>query len=294
MKDYMILKNPRVFLGYVNDLIKKKGAGGKMDLNDKNVIITGASSGIGRSCAIEFIKNGSNVFLVSRNKEKLEKLRDELRAINPQRKVYIRITDVSNENDVKEMVKEIAIETGNIDILINTAGIGHYALIEDTTTDSFERIVKTNFGSVFYCIREVIPYMKRQGSGCIVNIASVVAYRGFPHMGIYSASKAAVKAFTEALRMELEKENISVILVSPGKTATSFVSYAIYEGQEKYRHTDKKGMDPQAVAKSIIKATRKNKKEIVLSLEGKVVTIFNRFAPFLLDNLIRSTRKDKK
>lgn len=288
MHDYAMFRNLSVMAGYFGEVFKQRGEKMK-SLKDKIVIITGASSGIGRSCAFEFAKNGACLYLVSRNAEKLEKLCAELRKKDPEAKVHVRIADVGNERAITPIFGEIAKEAGRIDVLVNNAGIGLFAKIGDTSSKSFDEIMRTNVGGVFYCTREAIPHMKRQQSGHIVNIASVVAYRGFPGMGVYSASKAAVKAFSEALRLELEKDNIGVTLVSPGATATAFAEAGLYEGNEKHRSAG--GMSPQEVAQAVILGIQKNKKEVVLSREGLIIGLLNRFAPFLLDPLIRMTQK---
>lgn len=283
LKDYDILRKPGVFLGYLRDLFKKERPA-MTSIQDKHVVITGASSGIGRSLAIAFVQGGAMVSLVSRNKDKLNALANELRTLRPDAKVYVHSADITSEAQVQDMAASVLREIGPVDILINNAGIGHIGRIENLSAAAFHKIFDTNVAGLMFCTKAILPQMKATGSGCIVNIASAVAYRGFPNMAIYAASKAAVKSLTEALRLEVAGDHIRVTLVSPGRTNTGFGAAAIYEGQAA-ASTGRPGASPDFVARQVIRAIEKNQKHVVLA-EGRIIRLLATFAPFLLDKLM--------
>lgn len=296
LHDNGVLEHPRLLFQHIMDaliprkittLINERNKIMFKSLKGLNVIITGASSGIGKSTALEFARAGANVALVSRNLEKLEAIKTELQRKMKDIKVVIIQTDLTEEQEVQEMVKKAAENLGSIDILINNAGVGMLGETMETNTENFRRLMEINYYSVFYAIKAVYPYMKANKRGQIVNITSAVSYKGFPDMGPYSASKFAVRGLSEALRFELKKDNISVILVSPGQTKTGFFENAFYEGKTKSQFLSKKGkgMHSEDVARAIANACLNNKKEVILG-EGKIIATMNRLSPFLTDILV--------
>lgn len=265
------------------------------NITSKKVVITGASSGIGRSCVFNFAENGANVALVSKHgeRERLEQIKKELNGLFPDIEALVRPTDVSVHDDVRDMVKDVVAQFKKVDILVNCAGVGMHGPIVETVAEDLYKLMAVNFYGYFHCIKEIYPYMKHNGGGQIINICSLVGYKAFPGVGVYSASKHTVKGLSDALRFELEKDNISVILVSPSNCDTEFNSHSFHEGKEEYIY-DKKGMAPDYVAKEIVKAAAMNKREVILSREGQIVTTLNRLSPTLTDMLIKYTRKKAK
>lgn len=187
-----------------------------MDLKGKIAIITGAASGIGRATAILFAQEGAIVVVADINDTKgLETVRKIKMA---KKKAFFIHTDVSKESDVKTMVKKVIETQKKIDILINNAGIVLVKSLMNTTEQDFERVVNTNYKSVFLCTKHVLPYMKKGGT--IVNVASISGHVGQVDHTVYGGTKGAIIALTRALAWELAPLGIRVNSVSPGSVET--------------------------------------------------------------------------
>lgn len=191
-----------------------------MDFKNKVVLITGASSGIGRETAIEFAKLGANLVLVARRQDKLEQAANEL-------KIFPVLTlvcqcDVSKKDQVKELTKMIWEKFDSIDILVNNAGFAIYGSVSDLSIDEIESQMKTNYFGMIYCIKNSLPLMLKKKSGHIVNVASVAASFGLPGITSYCASKFAMLGFSEGLKHELKDMGIGITVVSPIMVRTIF------------------------------------------------------------------------
>jgi NAD(P)-dependent dehydrogenase (short-subunit alcohol dehydrogenase family) len=183
-------------------------------------IVTGASCGIGKSLAISFAEAGIRVGICARNKDALD---DIAKGINKEGGECLAIqTDVTRKKDVNGMVKKVADRYGRVDILVNNAGVGNFVPIEETSEDEFDRIISTNLKGAFFAIQAVMPFMKEQGGGQIVNVSSVLGYQGCCDASAYCASKWGLRGLTEALRCELKPFGIKIGLVAPGLTETEY------------------------------------------------------------------------
>ena len=187
---------------------------------NKNVLITGASHGIGKATAIRFAKDGYRLFLnCMRSEDELQALKSEL-----QRKYSVDcityIGDISSSDFIEKMFADIETRFGGVDILINNAGISHIGLLSDMTDEEWRHLMSVNLDSVFYCCRAAIPHMVSQKSGRIVNVSSVWGNIGASMEAAYSASKGAVNAFTKALAKELAPSDIPVNAVAFGTIDT--------------------------------------------------------------------------
>lgn len=180
----------------------------------KNVLITGASRGIGKECAKEFAKNNYRVF-INYNKSEKEAL-DLAQDLNG---IAIKC-DVGNYNEVKNMFVFIKTNYGGIDVIINNAGISKIKLLSDTSEEDYDEIFNTNMKSVYLVTKEALPYMINKKSGKIINISSMWGVTGASMEVIYSASKAAIIGFTKALAKELGPSNINVNCIAPGVIKT--------------------------------------------------------------------------
>lgn len=189
----------------------------RASLEGKVAIVTGASRGIGRAIALRLAREGAQVEAVARDRNALESLENESPAIAPH------AGDVGDERDVARIAGDVLGHRGRIDILINNAGIGVFGPIESTSFESFLDVLRVNAGGTFLFSRAVIPAMKRQGAGEILNIASVVASKGYPEQSAYGASKHAVLGLTKALAAELHGTGIRVRSISPGGVATDLI-----------------------------------------------------------------------
>ncbi|MBA6156526.1 SDR family oxidoreductase [Tenacibaculum sp. S7007] len=221
----------------------------------KIVFITGASSGIGKSIALYLHDRGYVVYGTSRNPDKIDV---------PFSMVAL---DVTKEETIQKAIAEVAEKEGRIDVLINNAGKGITGPIEDTPTDEMRENFNTNFFGVIDVVKAVLPQMRDQKSGLIINTTSIAGYMGLPFRGIYSASKGALELVTEALSMEVKSFGIKVVNVAPGDFATNIASgryhTPVYENsayKEKYAenlalmdsHVDS-GKDPIVMAEAIHK-----------------------------------------
>ncbi|MEX0997826.1 MAG: SDR family oxidoreductase [Flavobacteriaceae bacterium] len=222
----------------------------------KVVCITGASSGIGKSIGEFLVKKGYRVFGSSRNPEKYPKTNFPLFQL-----------DVRDANSVVQFIEMVTHEAGQIDVLINNAGVGITGPIEETPEVEIKAAFETNFYGPIRLIKAVLPLMRKQKSGLIINITSIAAYMGLPYRGFYSASKSALEITTEALRMETKQFGIVFTNVAPGDFATNIASgryHAPLIDQSPYKkdysntlnlmnsHVDT-GKDPLEMAKAVHK-----------------------------------------
>jgi uncharacterized protein len=192
-----------------------------MDLYNKNIVITGASRGLGKELARLLSIHKANLILIARNLEELEKVQQEIMKLTDKSPLIIKC-DVSNENEVKNMTGIIKQKYQQIDILVNNAGVGNPKVFEKMTSEEMKKLFEINFYSVFYCIKSLLPLIKLSKAGYILNIGSILGELAFDESSIYSATKFAVNGYSQGLHYELKKYNIKVGLFMPGPMATSF------------------------------------------------------------------------
>ena len=187
----------------------------------KTCIVTGANSGIGRSTAITLAKNDYTVFATMRSLERGEKLREIAQELNLTIKAVE--LDVSDTDSVNQGINEILNQTDQIDILINNAGVGSNAVIEDVDIESDKSVFETNFWGVVRCIQAVLPTMRQQKSGHIIQVSSIAGRVGLPAQPIYSASKWALEGLSENLAHDLSSFGVKVSIIEPGVTRTAIL-----------------------------------------------------------------------
>lgn len=191
-----------------------------VDIKDKVVIVTGAGRGIGKAIALSFAKEQPRLVLASRTNSELEKVAHEVMANGAETLVVP--TDVTEEDQVKNLVETAHRTFGRIDILVNNAGIGIDAKVADMKTEDFESMFDVNVKGVFFCTRAVLPYMIKQRDGVIVNIASLAGRNAISGGAAYCATKWALIGFARSLMLEVREYNIRVITICPGSVDTSF------------------------------------------------------------------------
>ncbi len=251
----------------------------------KVVIVTGASSGIGLACAKEFASKGYAVVLAARSIEKLTEIEQEIKSINQE--VYSVQTDVSKEEDCKELINNVITKFGRIDVLINNAGISMRALFKDLDLKVLHSLMDTNFWGTVYCTKYALPYiLETQGS--IVGVSSIAGFMGLPGRTGYSASKFAMQGFLETIRVEHLKEGLHVMVVAPGFTASNIRFSALNgEGaaQGQTPRKEEKMMTSEEVASYIYKGVIKRKRLVVLTLTGKLAVLLRKFVPGFIDRM---------
>ncbi|ARV05214.1 short-chain dehydrogenase/reductase [Polaribacter sp. SA4-10] len=222
----------------------------------KVVLVTGASSGIGKSIATFLSKKGCKVYGTSRNPKEIESFNFELIAL-----------DVLNIETIKKATAFIIEKEGRLDVLVNNAGMGITGPIEDTPTEEMRAVFNTNFFGAIDVMKAILPQMRKQKSGTIINVTSIAGYMGLPFRGLYSATKGALELVTESARMEVKSFGINIVNVAPGDFATNIAAgryhTPVFEKsayKEKYQENldlmDSHvvhGMDPIEMAKTVFK-----------------------------------------
>lgn len=190
---------------------------------EKVAVITGGSSGIGLSTAIKFAKEGYSVAIIARDPERLQKAYEQIRLLTENISMFS--ADVSDLKKLKEIFRQIDNEYKSIDILVNCAGVMPLSFISDYKVKEWNSIIDINIKGTMNSTASVLPYLKRNNKGHIVNLGSILSYTAEPYGVVYSASKHAIKAITDGLRkeLELEKSNIYLTLISPGPVETGLV-----------------------------------------------------------------------
>ena len=187
-------------------------------MKKKVVIVTGASSGIGRATALLFAENDSQVIALGRNEKELNSLRDE--AHKNEKKVKIHLTDLLETSQVERFLTDTIEHFGQIDVLVNSAGIIFNGSIENTSLDEWDKMMNINIRSVFYLMNKCVPFLEKT-QGSIVNVSSVAGTRAFPNVLAYCVSKAALDQLTRCSALELAPKNIRVNAVNPGVIVTN-------------------------------------------------------------------------
>ncbi|MCD6490247.1 MAG: 3-oxoacyl-[acyl-carrier-protein] reductase [Thermodesulfobacterium sp.] len=192
-------------------------------LNGKVALVTGSSRGIGRAIAYELAKQGADVVINYRGSEdKAKELAEEIKKMG--KNAYLAKFDVANFQEVSEKIKAIEKEIGNIQILVNNAGIVRDTLFLRMKEEDWDRVIKTNLYSVFYVTKAILPMMLKEKWGRIINISSVVAFTGNPGQTNYAAAKAGIVGFSKALALEVAGKNITVNVIAPGYIETDMTS----------------------------------------------------------------------
>jgi len=263
-------------------------------MKGKVVIITGGSSGIGKSLAEVFGREGASVVITGRNLANLEQVSLEFKALNIEHLIVN--ADVSVEEDNKKLVALTIAKYGRIDILINNAGISMRALFADADLSVIKKVMDINFyGTVYatkYCLPEIV---KNQGS--IVGISSIAGYRGLPGRTGYSASKFAMQGFLEVIRTELLKKNVHVLIACPGFTTSNIRNASLTKNgtaQGESPRDEEKMMSSEEVAERILTAVKKRKSYLVLTFQGKMTVFLNKWFPTFMDKMVYNIMAKEK
>lgn len=250
------------------------------------VLITGASSGIGRAAALAFARAGYHVCGIARRKERLEALRAEIESLSDPHGELLPVTgDVRNPGDIQAAVERASERFGRLDILVANAGLGQHGALADADWDHLQTVLRTNIDGVMHCVRAAVPAMRAGGGGHILIISSVVSGVHTPYTATYSASKAFVSSLAGSLRLELEADNIAVTDVLVGRTLTEFNQNRL--GSRQGNRGGLPAKTANEVAAALVKAAERQPRHLVLSLFDRLILAGGVLAPGLMARLAR-------
>ena len=252
-------------------------------MKDRVVIITGASSGIGLALAKEFDNKSVKLVLAARSIDKLDYLSKELKS-----EVITIKTDVSIEQDCINLIDKTIERFGKIDILINNAGISMRSLLIDTDISVIKKLMSVNFWGTVFCTKYALPHLLKT-KGSVVAVSSIAGFKGLPARVGYSSSKFAIHGFLDVLRTENLKTGLHVLLVAPGFTKSNIRNVALTgdgSAQGETPRDEEKMMTSEEVAKHIVNAIAKRKRELILTTQGKLTVLLNKFFPKLMDKMV--------
>jgi short-subunit dehydrogenase len=256
--------------------------GQRRNLAGSRILITGASQGIGKSLAEAAARRGARVLAAARSVELLRELADRMREAGLTLEIVH--ADITEPEDRQRMVEAALHYFGGLDILVNNAGIGATGHFAEVSPERLRKIMEVNFFGVTESTRLCLPLLRRGQRPAIVNISSIAGKRGIPARSEYSASKFAVQGFSEALRAELAKDDIDVLVICPGLTQTNF-SQNMLEQRARLQMDHLRGMTPEQVATATLRAIEQGRHEIYLTLQGKLMVYVSRFFPRLADRI---------
>jgi short-subunit dehydrogenase len=255
-------------------------------MKNQVVIITGGSSGIGKALAISCAKRGAKVVITGRNEDRLNEVGAELDQLGTPN-LCLKL-DVASEADNKHLIEETVRVFGQIDILINNAGISMRALLEEIDVEVFKKVMDINFYGTLFATKYALPHILRT-KGSIVGVSSINGYRGTPARTAYTASKYAMNGFFESLRTEVMHRGVHVLVACPGFTGTNIRNAALTadgSSQGESPRDEGKMMTAEEVAEGIIKAIKKRKRDIVFTTQGKLAVFLNKVIPGRMDKIV--------
>ena len=256
-----------------------------MQFKNKVVVITGASSGIGRALTYEFASHGARIVMGARSEEKLQQIAADLKSRNTE--VAYAPTDVTQEADCRRLIETAVTRFGGVDILICNAGISMRALFDEVDLNVLRRLMDVNFWGTVYCTKYALPYLQKS-HGSLVGISSVAGIHGLPGRTGYSASKFAMTGFLETIRIENLKKGVHVMVACPGFTASNVRFSALTANGSQQGATprkEEKMMTAEQVARIVARGIARRKRLCLMEIEGRATHFVKKFAPGLVDRL---------
>lgn len=261
-----------------------------MDIKDKWVWITGASSGIGRALAIEFSYHGCNLVLMSRNTKELE---ITAKKCNPNINIIIEEIDLGDSASIDKAVRSLLDKNTSIDILVNNGGLSQRSAAIETQEDVAKKLFDVNYFGTVHLTNSLLPVMIKNGGGQIAVMSSLVGIIGSPKRTTYSASKHALHGFFDSLRAELFNQNIQVTIICPGFIRTNIsLSAVVGDGtaQNKMDEKTSNGMDPAKLAIKVVKGISRGKEEIYVGGKEILAIYIKRFFPSIFSVILRKAK----
>ena len=261
-----------------------------MELKDRVVLITGASMGLGEALAREYVRRGARVVLAARSADRLREVAGSL----PQARTAAAPADVTDPRQALDLVDQAMQRFGKIDILVNNAGVGMYGEVSEVDLKDVQALFALNVFAPLRLIQLVLPQMKYRREGQIVNVSSIVGHVAMPAMGAYSASKFALRAFTDSLRLELKPFGIHVLGVYPGRVNTPFQKNAYRAGKFPRRLLGTAGgISPERAARAIVKGSENDKRDVVVPATLRLFAALRNASPRLVDRVLERMFESK-
>ena len=253
-------------------------------LNDKRAIVTGASSGIGRELVLQLARLGTHCVATARREAELTSLADEVRQQSDSggTEIEVVVGDITEPALREQLCQRAESSLGGLDILINNAGVGSFGRFDGSDEARLRKIMEVNFFAAAELMRQALPLLRKGRDPIVVNVGSILGHRAIPRMNEYCASKFALRALSETVRVELKSAGIDLLLVSPGTTETEFYDQVIH-GRGKVPWRKGKGLTSAAVARATIRAMEKRKREIIPNWPGGLLVWANKWCPALID-----------
>jgi short-subunit dehydrogenase len=258
--------------------------GRRRSLTGSRILITGASQGIGRALAVAAAGRGARVLAAARSEPLLAELAQEVRQRGGS--IETVAADVTSAAHRQKMFQAAVSHFGGLDVLVNNAGIGATGHFAEVGPERLRQIMEVNFFGLAETTRVFLPLLRQGERPAILNVSSIAGKRGIPARSEYSASKFAVQGFSEALRAEVAKDGIDVLVVCPGLTQTNF-SQNMIEQKARMPMDHLRGMTAEAVAKATLRALERGRNEVCLSLGGRLLVLVSRFLPRLADRIAK-------
>jgi short-subunit dehydrogenase len=256
--------------------------GQRRSIAGSRLLITGASQGIGRALALAAAQRGAKVLAAARSEQLLQELAAEAETAGG---ILVAVpADITVPADRQRLVEAARQHFGGLDVLINNAGIGATGHFAECGPERMRAIMEVNFFALTETTRVCLPLLRQGNRPAIVNISSIAGKRGIPARSEYSASKFAVQGFSEALRAEMSRFGIDVLVICPGLTQTNF-SKNMLEQKARLQMDHMRGMTAEEVARATLRAIERGKNEICLSLQGRLIVWVSRFFPRLADRI---------
>jgi short-subunit dehydrogenase len=257
---------------------------GRRSLPGLRVLVTGASQGIGRALAVTAASRGMRVIAAARSQPLLADLAATVRAAGGV--IETVEADVTDPHGRRRMIDSALQHFGGLDVLVNNAGIGATGHFADASAERLRKIMEVNFFGLSETTRACLPLLKQGKTPAVVNISSIAGKRGIPARSEYSASKFAVQGFSEALRAEVDKDGVDVLVVCPGLTQTNF-SQNMLEQKALLQMDHLRGMTAEDVAAATLRTLETGRHEVCLTLGGRMLVLVSRFFPRLADRIAR-------
>ena len=256
----------------------------RREIKGSRILITGASSGIGRAVSLELARAGAELIVVARREDRLKKLAEEIAALGG--RIETVAGDITDPNCRQRAIDAAITHYNGLDILLNNAGVGAMGLFEHADPARVRRVFEVNFFALVELTRLALPLLQKGVRPMVVNVSSILGHRAVPHSSEYSASKFAVQGFSEAIRAEFTRHGIDVLVVSPGTTETEFFDSVLERTGEPAwpKHTP---ISSAEVARRMVEAIRRGKHEIVPYFPGKMLCWLNRLSPGLMDRFMK-------